>query len=781
MDDGDWLDGVRDLLDTSWSRLSREAPALDDVGRQLAECAPNAIEWVVSARWCNAPSCYEYWGQYQLIRDFFELRCPLCNEGGIGPGELGNCWGKTRAQLEDEVLLRWNSEYQEDVCPRCRVTRSELIESARNKGYNTFNVIVGQRAGKSVAAGLIGTYIEHRMITLGLSTPSGLHGYLDVTPTDIFEVTYLAATDVQSADTIWAKYASLRESSPWFQRYVPWVKEQELLQVVPQGMKPWHYRETDKRIVNLHPRIRLISNSLNSNAPGLRGRTRPAAFADEISHMQQTESRQSATEIYRALERSLRTVRSNIRRLGGLPWLGLMGSVSSPVSREDKGMQLLKAARTTKRMYVCHMATWNFNPNVTREDLDDEFARDPVGARRDYGAEPPGADFPLVHNETRWRAETVDFTLQPTAAFEIYHRLSPTGQAYVAARLAHANFVASNLATQRYIVWDAGQKFDAFAGACAHAEMDAGPDGEVRIITVFDWVVRILPLPGTEVYFDSVRDVMEGLRRTMRIARCEFDRWQSVQLIQQVRELGIFAEQKSTTDKDYLQWRTDCYSGLCRMLPPASDEFIDHPEGLAAAVDSGASEQRLADMGATAFFWTKEPPELSAPAVAIYELLGLQCNPDTHKVTAPDKGAHRGFGSNDVAQCIVHAHTLVQESALGYTQQQDDRSRRAARVRAEANGAAWGDRGTLLRTSATGRRAPGMSGGATGGASLSRGLGSGSWGAAGGRGAGRMTPGPAGGSGTAGGPNWGFGGFGSGSGGGSGGGGGGGGGGGRRR
>lgn len=694
-DDLSWLGDLKGTLDTSFSQLNPTAPLLDTIGRGLSTPAPNAIEWVVGKDWCNVPSTYAISGQYQTIRDFFELRCPLCNEGGIDPGEPGDCMLMGRAALEAEALLVWADAYQEDVCPRCGTTRSELVEDGFFQGYNTLHLVVGQRAGKSIAAGLIGTYIEHRILTLALSTKDGFGAYLGLHIKDPFEMTFLASTDTQSQDTIWAKYTAIRAESPWFQRYVPWVKEQEEKQIVPDGMKRWFYKESDKRIVNMHPSVRLICNSLNSNAPGLRGRTRPAAFADEISHMEQTDSKRSATEIYRSLERSLRTVRTRTKLYGGLPWLGSMFSVTSPVSRNDKGMQLLRDAKKVKTMYARQLATWDFNPLEPRAGLDDEFAKDPIGAKRDYGAIPPGAEYPLIHDEVRFRQEAIRPDLQARAEFEIYNRLSPTGQPYVAVKVKHADFTPGDRAP-RFVVWDAGKNFDAFSGACAHAEFLPFPDADPtptwtrtpggargRMVTVFDWVVRVLPMAGTEVYFESVHEVMARLNRIVVMARCEFDRWQSVQLIQQVRELGIFAEQKPTTDKDYVQFKIDCYEGLCQLLPPTPGD-----------IDPNDDTNRPFD-------WQREPPDMDAQSCGIYELLGAQCDPDTNKVTFPEKGDRRGWGSNDTCQVLVHAHTLVQRHASGFTDRHDDRSVRAARMRAEASGADWDRRGFIAKMPAS--------------------------------------------------------------------------------
>lgn len=646
--------------------------SLNDEGLRLAIPAPNAIEWVVGERWCNVPSVYEVTRQYQVVRDLFELRCPLCNAGGTGPGEPGDCMPgdrpRTRMYLESEVLLRWNGQYEEDVCPKCNTTKSELIEDGLANGYNQFHLIVGQRAGKSVVSALIGSYVEHRMITLGLNHPGGFGGYLGITIKDPFEVTFLASTDSQSQDTIWAKYVAVRTESPWFQRYCTWVTQEEAKQVAVEGMRPWTYRETDKRIWNGHPRAHFIFNSLNSNAPGLRGRTRPAAFADEISHMEQSDSKHSATEIYRALEASLKTVRQHTRFHGGLPWLGLMASVSSPVSRTDKGWRLLNDAEKIPDMYARRWSTWEFNPMFPRKDFDNDFKKDPVGAARDFGASPPGTQHALIHDEVRWREASVDFDLKPRATFEVHEVMTPTGHRMLAAKLKSAEIIRDR--NPRYIAADAGQNFDAFAIACAHGEaLDNGTRA-----TVFDWVVRVLPLPGTEVSFHSVFELFRDLRRYFPIAAIEFDRWQSLQMIQQVRDLGLQAERKPSTKKDYMTFKLDSFSELVRMLPPLPSEY----KGDRANFD-----------------WTVDPPDLSAPAAAIYELLNLQQDPDTMDISNPNKGERRGWNSNDVAQVIVHAHRLVQTQ--GYTEKQNDTSRTARRQRAQEGVQSWGDRGGLAR------------------------------------------------------------------------------------
>lgn len=648
--------------------------------RRLFEMAPNAIEWCVGDRWCASSDLFEYYRSYQTIRDYFELRCPICNKGSTEDGQPGDCWGKSRMELESEVLLVWNANNLEDTCPKCRTTRSELIEDGLAHGYNQMHLVVGMRAGKSMTAALMGTYFEHVFLCLAHSFDGGMPAYFGITRAEKYEMTFLASNQVQSEDTIWSKYTGFRTNSPWFRHYVPWIKSQERAQ--PSfGMKKWRYEEAARKIINEHPNVRLVVNSLNSNSSGQAGRTRVHGLLDELSRMKQTDSTQGAEEIYRTLEASLRTVRSRVKSYGGLPWFGSMISVTSPIARDDKAMRLLRKAPDIEDMYARHYPTWEFNPKEPRENFESDYAKDPIGAERDFGANPAGAEYPLIHDEVRWFNLAVDPRRKPQAEFEYYRHVDKTGQEYIACRLRHAERMFDRR-MPRYVVFDAGKNFDAFAGACGHGEWVLDDEGNEVLVTVEDWKIRIVPEPGTEAWFESARLIIKAIRKHQYTAFVSFDRWNSVQLIQNIRELGIPAEQQSLNDKDFVDWKVDCFSGRYRALPPAPGEL--------ALSEDGGYEHPLR--------WLVDPPHLSAQGAATYELLGLQCDPDTHKVSNPHKGEERGWNSDDCARTTVHMHKLVQYA--GYNKLFDDRTKRGARKKAEYGSARWGQRGMVVNPAA---------------------------------------------------------------------------------
>lgn len=616
--------------DTVTNKVATAAGALQkDRLEYFSTPAPNAIQWGVGARFLDLDSLYHHTRQYQIIRDFFQLRCPLhsCNPQDE---KSKDCWGKTKEELQAEVLLEYSQAHDEDVCPSCGSTRSELIADGLLTNYTQMHVVAGMRSGKTATAAIIGTYIEHRIITIGHRTPGGLSKYFQQLPKQPFEITFIASTDVQSADTIWAKFTGLRSSSPWMQEYIKWIMQLQIAQQTTDGQKPWEYEERGKYILNGALNIKL--NSLNSNSGGIAGRTRLAAFIDELSRFENTDSARGADEAYRVLENSLRTIRSKVRDMPSINYMGTMVSISSPISDDDKAMRLLKEAPRIDGMYSGHYATWEFNPDHPRETFDSDFIKDPIGAMRDFGARPPTAASPLVVDPARFRELAIDASLRPTVNFRKLIHTDRTNREYVSAVVENADLVRNG---ERYICFDAGSSFDQFAGACAHGEWVTTPEGR-SLVTVYDWVFRLIPemKPKREVWFDFVIGSIERMTKYAMIGRVEFDRWNSVHLIQQIRDRGVLCEMKGTTPDMFNKFINDVTYSKVRMLPPLVE-----------------------DMG-------REPIEMSPQTLAYYEIEHLERSPDLKKVYNPKKGQRRGYDSDDVATVVVHVNSMVQGSAI---------------------------------------------------------------------------------------------------------------------
>jgi len=333
-------------------------------------------------------------------------------------------------------------------------------------------------------------------------------------------------------------------------------------------------------------------------------------MVDELGRFKQTESSMGASESYRVMENSLRTIRSAVQNNNLIHWLGFMGSISSPMSVDDKSMELLHQSSTIKSMFAFHYATWDFNPDEKREYYDEAFEKDPVGTERDFGAKPPLAANPLILDPEKFEERAVDYNLKPTASIEIVPFIDKTGQSYLKPIMSECKLIRD---AQRYIVFDAGVTFDSFAGACGHLEMKELPDGTKEFITVVDWVMRVLPTEDRDVWMDSCVDIVKEQKKSQKIARVEFDRWNSITLMQQIRNLGVRAEQVSIRSSDYIKFVADAIMGRIRLLPKEEDD------------------DKL------------DPPFKSPTAVGIYEIQRLERSIDDKRVYNPKKGKRRGW------------------------------------------------------------------------------------------------------------------------------------------
>jgi len=693
--------------------------------------APNAVEWICKDQFLGQPSLYEYVRQFQVVRDFYQLRCPICNSQD--PDKV-DCWGKGKEYLQSEVLLVWNQGIYDDVCPKCRNTRADFVHDGMLHKYNTLIGVAGMRSGKSVVAGLMATYTEHVLITIGAAGRGALQKEFGQLETQKFEVGFAATTATQTEATIYDVYRQLRAESDWIQHYVRWVKDREKEQTAPFGMRRWEYKELDGRVADGF--LRVEYNALNKNSAGLAGRTRVGVFIDELSRFGTSDSPMGAHEVWQVLNNSLVTLKKAAQQNLQLPpWLGMAISTSSPISTEDKQWQLMTSAPQVPSMFSFHYATWEFNPKFTREDFADQYTLDPVMAERDFAANPPAATNPLVSSPKRfWQA--IDWNMQPGAIFLKTVPQDKTGREYVGLALTEAQV---DRRFERFLRVDAGKSFDAFAICCAHGEwvpsVTALTDESVRdmdpeqyekmiqngvdisaqygsmpsayrnnelayggyysqrslppirpqqaersdtiYVTVYDWVVRILPEqnPKRTVWFESICGIVRKLARYVNISQVIFDHWNSESSIQTIREFGVEANVEHLKADDFVKFTQDAYSGKIRMLPPLPEDKM------------GLTEEGLIVHGV-------KMSQLSGQGCGLLEILKLERSPDLKKVYNPKKGMVLGENSDDLAQVMIGVHRQVQS----YVNAKDN-SMKNKLHRSKVGGADWGARGGIFRLS----------------------------------------------------------------------------------
>lgn len=597
----------------SKDRISSHIEGGVDKLKRFSHSAPNIVEWVTRPEYLNfnmeeegldkIKTLFEHYGQYQTVRDFFELLCPICAKP-----EDRECWGKSRESLESQPLLVWNLQYKDDECPQCKTTRKELRDSGLLQGFDIMLLIVGMRAAKSMTAGLIATWVEHKILTL-----DNVQKFFGQAPRQLFEVSFVATTAKQSEKTVYEAYRGLRENSPWLKQYLRVLKSLE-------KFKGELYEETNGKIKYNHANV--LFESMNSNSSGVAGGTRIASFIDELARFDTTESKRSAKEIYRVFSQGLRTIRSVRMRKVVPNCFGVLVSTTSPVSVNDYAMKLSEKATNVRNMFFVHKSTWEFNPYEPFENFKDDFDLDPVGAQRDFGAVPPNAERPLIFDVDKFN-QCVDHMLKPTATFLDNVSKDPLGREYVGKGI---EFCQVDTKTKKVLVGDAGKDRDSFALACAHGEWRLGEGGR-KWMTIFDWVLTTRPLqvPKRIVSFDAAEQLIKDVAKKQRIVLVRFDKWNSASIIQALRFDGIDSDNLSVKAEHYVNFMQDAYEDKIRLLPPKED-----------------------DVGKDPYL------DMSDEGRAIHELLSLERSLDLKKVD------HRSGEHNDLAVCVVGCHWLVQ-------------------------------------------------------------------------------------------------------------------------
>jgi hypothetical protein len=235
----------------------------------------------------------------------------------------------------------------------------------------------------------------------------------------------------------------------------------------------------------------------------------------------------NANEVYIALERSLLTVRASSNKLikkgfDNVP-TGYFLNISSPSSQRDKIMELVRQSQGSRRIYGVIKPTWEMNPTVTREDLDEEFRKDPNAAMRDYGAQPPLSSNPFISSRTT--LEQCFHTKQNPCAitYEVKKAADDTETRY-------ARFTKLKRSGKPTVLaLDAGYSNNSFACAVGHLLNSRYP--------VIDVLVEIQPLPGVPLNFSLIyTHILMPLIERRNVKVMVADRWNSLKLLSDAAE-----------------------------------------------------------------------------------------------------------------------------------------------------------------------------------------------------------------------------------------------------
>lgn len=176
------------------------------------------------------------------------------------------------------------------------------------------------------------------------------------------------------------------------------------------------------------------------------------------------------------------------------------------------------AYRYGHQLFV-HGATWDFNPRVTRETFAEDFAKQPMIAARDLGAEPPKAQQAAMPDPD---------LVERLANKNRQHPLTEDG--------AYKEWFVADPTKDYYLHIDMARSHDAVGIGLCHFEI-------LSAKVVVDLIHNIDPTKEWELTFERVFIFVQSLRtRGFNIKKVTFDSWQSYYMLERLINSGFQAE-----------------------------------------------------------------------------------------------------------------------------------------------------------------------------------------------------------------------------------------------
>ena len=336
------------------------------------------------------------------------------------------------------------------------------------------------------------------------------------------------------------------------------------------------YRLKDSFVQYRHRKIKVYPAGPDKRV--LRGRTRYLAGIDELGWFPNGADaiklvKLNADEVYKSLGNSLRTVRASANALmrkgfNNVPTAYFI-NLSSPSSVRDKIMELVRKSMDSRKIFGIQLATWFANPKMPREEFEEEFARDPVGSMRDFGAQPPIANSPLISNVDSIVKAAAEKAKNP---IQIKYELNTASSG---ASTRYARIVAlRDAGPPSVLAIDAGYSNNSFAISVGH-KIDAKRNK-------IDLLIEIQPLPGVPLNYTHIfKKIVGPIIQRRNVVLITADRWNSIKLLQDAEEdHGIEAKQYSLKYKDMVLFKDYFEAGQIKYPKPdwTMDEVLAYDQ-----------------------------------------------------------------------------------------------------------------------------------------------------------------------------------------------------------
>jgi len=399
-------------------------------------------------------------------------------------------------------------------------------EGTHRYDHYTQNEVIcqlGKGSGKDHCARIALAYTVYLLHCL--RDPLGYYGKATGIYIDLLN---LAVNAQQAQRVFFEPFKNLLLASPWFNE---------------QGFEP-----RVSEIFFFSRPVRCFSG--HSESEGWEGYEVMTVILDEISAFKtdnelkgDVRSKGSASAIYNM---------SKLSVMSRFPEIGKCILLSFPRYKGDFIQQRYNSSieKNEPKTWAIKAATWEVNPTIERHQLESEYIRNPVEARARFECEPP-------HMEDAYFR---DADLVRSAFMVGEDPLDEDG--------AYKKWFNGSDNYTRFIHVDLALKRDRAALAMVHCpglkDINTGLGVESLPVLNVDLVKSWEAAPGAEINFASIRGLIIDLCRRFSVAIVSFDQWQSVEMIQSLKGMGINADFHSVKKTDYDTLMTSIYDKRLR-------------------------------------------------------------------------------------------------------------------------------------------------------------------------------------------------------------------------
>lgn len=527
-------------------------------------------------------------------------------------------------QLQERVTY-----LEHGVCPKCKETRIDMWTKYGKRKAKTMAGCIGQRSGKDWTMGFGFAYQDHML--LKIRDPGKAYG---LGSKSMLYKTFTAIDFGQALKATFLPYVDFIENSKWFKQYHEMLdhagkKQGKKLYNIGKEAITWNYHGIASLVQS--PDVR-----------GLRGVARVGYSITEVAYFYSKTKNAVKLDIEGIMEALINSTAGvlagwnrNIEQgnFSVPPPLEMLAS--SPRSKKDQIMVLLKQAERDKSIVARHYNTYQFNPKIKEGDLE-SFKRDMAKYRASILCLPADAVNAFIPDK-RLLLNCINKD-RPNGVITKNMITESGSRARLTSVSVKPLFKNVDTKSPKVMFLDGGHKNNSFALCVAHVVTDEDKGREVSY-TVVDILLEVIPSDARPAdYAHILEEVIIPICDTYNVQYVVADRYAgTIYHLQELQKMDIETGVRSIKYADFLRFKQGLFEATLD-LPRLE---VDDPKKI---FDLGQNNYPISFNG-------KPVSHLVQQAITVEDLMGKKV----------DKG--EGF-TDDLFYALVGAYTICNDEDL---------------------------------------------------------------------------------------------------------------------